>query len=266
MSKPFILLLVSFSNHIFCQTTTLKLSTVLNCQYSHSNRNISSVSIFSIPSGNLIFSKVEEKESGSGLRGEVIEIPNIPVGSYRIAFESHELDQEKQNKFITLKAIPVNYVNLCLFDKTVDEFNPFIGLKNGDSLDIKVVEVGCYEHIQYKVVFKKKGKDLLARMKQYLVNCNVYTKDGKHHVSDKPFFISNQRKVNEKQINDLVIGFSNIRLLPSNCTSHIWYEITKNTNKILLEDGSCSNYIQHFYAIFQRSPFENLKVIKRMKD
>jgi hypothetical protein len=137
----------------------MKIATCIKCKNSYSHNAISSINIYALPSGSLIFSKKEEKESGYGLHGKVLEIPNLSLGVYRITFKIYETDTIIQSKFITLKAIPVNYVNLCLFDYTVDEYNPFIGITQEDSLVIKVTEVGCWDHIKYNVIFKKEGNE-----------------------------------------------------------------------------------------------------------
>lgn len=262
----FILQLALSMKVVICisQTTTLKLATNINCNNYFTTRVVSSVNIFALPSASLIFSKKEENESGNGLHGKVLEIPNLPIGLYRITFKMFETDTIIQSKFITLKAIPVNYVNLCLFDKSVDEYNPFIGITKEDSLVIKVTEVGCWDHIKYNVIFKKVGNDIVARMEQFRVVCGIFTKDGNEFVSKQPIYISKNKIVTSKQINDLVIAFSNTKLLgPEGCTLHTYYEIKSNKNSTFLEDATCINYVHHFWDIFQRNIYEAPKYYKQ---
>ena len=237
-------LLLAIPCSVYAQKTTLVVGgTLADCpefiaEYTHM---IQGIRVFEIPSNRLIY---EATSTSSSFIPNHIEIENAKVGGYRICYSYNPGRIPYQDKYITLKAIPINYVNFCRDDKTVEPINIFNGATIGDTILIENNTTGCYTHNYSKTFLIHKTSGLSIQQLQYRVDCGQESKSGKLEVSKKPTQISTPKFLKNEDIAKLNIVINKIRMLTSGgCTTKSIYTIKSKKNSLKLYDGSCENLL-----------------------
>lgn len=245
-----LILLLLFTSSIYAQKTTLVVgATLADClEFVRENTHmIQGIRIFEIPSNRLIY---EATSSDSSSISRHIEIENAKVGGYRITYSLNPGYSPYQDKYITLKAIPVNYVNFCRYDKTVEPINIFNGATIGDTIFIENNTAGCYNHDYSKTFLIQTASGWIIQQHQYRVDCGQESKSGKLEISNKPTRISKAKFIKNEDIAKINVAINKIRMLTSGgCTSKSVYTITYQKKTLILHDGSCENLLNKiFYA------------------
>ncbi len=237
-------ILLAIPCSVYAQKTTLVVGgTLADCpeliaEYTHM---IQGIRVFEIPSNRLIY---EATSSNSSFIPNHIEIENAKVGSYRICYSYNPGRIPYQDKYITLKAIPINYVNFCRDDKTVEPINIFNGATIGDTILIENNTTSCYTHNYSKTFLIHKASGWSIQQHQYRVDCGQESKSGKLEVSKKPTQISTPKFLKNEDIAKLNIVINKIRMLTSGgCTTKSIYTIKSKKNSLKLYDGSCENLL-----------------------
>ncbi len=237
-------ILLAIPCSVYAQKTTLVVGgTLADCpeliaEYTHM---IQGIRVFEIPSNRLIY---EATSSNSSFIPNHIEIENAKVGSYRICYSYNPGRIPYQDKYITLKAIPINYVNFCRDDKTVEPINIFNGATIGDTILIENNTTSCYTHNYSKTFLIHKASGWSIQQHQYRVDCGQESKSGKLEVSKKPTQISTPKFLKNEDIAKLNIVINRIRMLTSGgCTTKSIYTIKSKKNSLKLYDGSCENLL-----------------------
>ena len=237
-----LILLLLFTSSIYAQKTTLVVGGALNdcLEFVRQNTHmIQGIRVFEIPSNRLIY---EGKSTNSSDIPTYIELNDVKVCNYRIAYSFHPGHQPYQDKYITLKAIPVNYVNFCRYDKNVEPFNPFSNCKILDTVLIENSTTSCYNHQYSKTYFLKTKLGWTIHKEQYKVDCGLESKTGKIEVSEKPTHISKARIVTNEDINNIILALNKIRMyISGGCTTNSYYTIKYNNKTLELHDGSCED-------------------------
>ena len=138
-------ILLAIPCSIYAQTTTLVVGgTLADCpEFVRENTHmIQGIRVFEIPSNRLIY---EATSTSSSFIPRHLEIENAKVGGYRISYSLNPDYSPYQDKYITLKAIPTNYVNFCRYDKSVEPINIFNGATIGDTIIIENNTAGCFD-------------------------------------------------------------------------------------------------------------------------
>jgi hypothetical protein len=237
-------ILLAIPCSVYAQKTTLVVGgTLADCpefiaEYTHM---IQGIRVFEIPSNRLIY---EATSTNSSFIPRHIEIENAKVGGYRICYSYNPGRIPYQDKYITLKAIPINYVNFCRYDKTVEPINIFNGAIIGDTILIENNTAGCYSHDYSKTYFLKTKLGWTIQKEQYKVDCGLESKTGKIEVSKKPTHISKAKIIANEDINKIILALNKIRMLTSGgCTTNSFYTIKYNNKTLELRDGSCENLL-----------------------
>ena len=244
------IILLAISSSMYAQKTTLVVGGFIeNCpeftaKYTHA---VQGIRVFEIPSNRLIY---EAAYSDSSYIPLSIEIPNAKVGSYRISHSISPGYSPYQDKYITLKAIPINYVNFCRYDKTVDPVNIFNGAAIGDTISIEKNTTSCFDHTYSKTFFISTASRWKIQQHQYRVDCGQESKSGKLEISQKPIRISKAKFIKNEDIAKINLAVNKIRMYTSgSCTTKSIYTITYQKKSLILHDGSCENLLNKiFYA------------------
>jgi hypothetical protein len=195
--------------------------------------------VFEIPSNRLIY---EGTSTDSSFIPRTIELNDVKVCNYRISYSFNPGYHSYQDKYITLKPIPINYVNFCRYDKNVEPFNPFSNSKTLDTVLIENSTTSCYDHQYSKTYFLKTKQGWTIHKEQYKVDCGLESKTGKIEVSKKPTHISKAKIVANADINKIILALNKIRMLTSGgCTTNSFYAIKYDNKTLELRDGSCKN-------------------------
>ncbi len=229
---------------MYAQKTTLVVGGFIeNCpeftaKYTHA---VQGIRVFEIPSNRLIY---EAAYSDSSYTPLSIEIPNAKVGSYRISHSISPGYSPYQDKYITLKAIPINYVNFCRYDKTVDPVNIFIGAAIRDTISIEKNTTSCFDHTYSKTFFISTASGWTIQQHQYRVDCGQESKSGKLEISQKPIRISKAKFIKNEDIAKINLGVNKIRMYTSgSCTTKSIYTIKYQKKTLTLYDGSCEDLL-----------------------
>ena len=102
-------ILLAIPCSVYAQKTTLVVGgTLADCpEFVRQNTHmIEGIRVFEIPSNRLIY---EATSTSSSFIPRHIEIENAKVGGYRICYSYNPGRIPYQDKYITLKAIPINY-------------------------------------------------------------------------------------------------------------------------------------------------------------
>ncbi len=237
-----LILLLLFTSSIYAQKTTLVVGgTLADCpEFVRQNTHmIQGIRVFEIPSNRLIY---EGKSTNSSDIPTYIELNDVKVCNYRIAYSFDPGHQPYQDKYITLKAIPVNYVNFCRYDKNVEPINPFSNSKTLDTVLIENSTTSCYNHQYSKTYFLKTKLGWTIHKEQYKVDCGSESKTGNIEVSEKPTHISKAKIISEGDINKMILAINKIRMLMGGgCTTNSYYTIKYNNKTLELHDGSCED-------------------------
>jgi hypothetical protein len=248
-----LILLLLFTSSIYAQKTTLVVGGILaDCpEFVRENTHmIQGIRVFEIPSNRLIY---EGKSTNSSDIPTYIELNDVKVCNYRIAYSFHPGHQPYQDKYITLKPIPINYVNFCRYDKNVEAVNPFSNCKILDTVLIENSTTSCYDHQYSKTYFLKTKLGWTIHKEQYKVDCGLESKTGKIEVSKKPTHISKAKIISEGDINKMILAINKIRMLMGGgCTTNSFYTIKYNNKTLELNDGSCEdelNKVLYTYTV-----------------
>jgi hypothetical protein len=237
-----LILLFTFTSSIYAQKTTLVLGGTLNdCpEFSHEyTRIIQGIRVFEIPSNKLIY---EATSRDSSIIPMSIVLNDAKVSNYRIAYSLNLDHNYYQDKYVTLKPIPINYVNFCRYDKNVEPVNPFSNCKPSDTIIIENSTTGCFDHFFSKTFFVNQKQGWTIHKEQYKVECGLESKSGKFEVSKKPTQYSKARIVSNQDINKIILAINNIKMLMAGaCTTNSYYTIKYNGKKMELHDGSCQD-------------------------
>jgi hypothetical protein len=237
-----LILLLLFSGSIYAQKTTLVVGGALNdCpEFSQGYTSfIKGIRVFEIPSNRLIY---EGKSTDSSDIPNYIELNDVKVSNYRIAYSLNPGYRPYQDKYISLKPIPINYVNFCRFDKSVEPVNPFGNCKILDTVLFETSTTGCFNHYYTKTFFIKKKAGWTIQKEEYNVVCGSESKTGNIEVSKKPTHISKAKIVSEGDINKIILAINKIRMLMGGgCTTNSYYTIKYNNKILELHDGSCED-------------------------
>ena len=237
-------ILLAIPCSVYAQKTTLVVGgTVGDCpefisEYTHM---IQGIKVFEIPSNRLIY---EATSTSSSFIPRHIEIENAKVGGYRICYSYNPGRIPYQDKYITLKAIPINYVNFCRDDKTVEPINIFNGATIGDTIFIENNTAGCYNHDYSKTLLIPTASGWKIQQNQYRVDCGQESKSGKLEISQKPIRISKSKFIKNEDIAKINLAINKIKMLTSGgCTTKSIYTIKYKNNSLKLYDGSCENLL-----------------------
>ncbi len=237
-----LILLLLFSGSIYAQKTTLVVGgTLAECpEFVRENTHmIQGIRVFEIPSNRLIY---EGKSTDSSDIPNYIELNDVKVCNYRIAYSFHPGHQPYQDKYISLIAIPINYVDFCRYDKNVEPFNPFSNAKTLDTVLFETSTTGCFNHYFTKTFFIKKKAGWTIQKEEYNVVCGSESKTGKTEVSKKPKHISKAKIISEGDINKIILALNKIRMyISGRCTTNSYYTIKYNNKTLELHDGSCED-------------------------
>ena len=167
----------------------------------------------------------------------------LPVGKYRLSYTTFR--GVVRDKYFTIKPIPLNYITLCSFKNNVEPINPFVGLKENDSVVLKIGSFGCTYHSLYDFIVKKDKKGFFCYVAAYSVKCPTADEDITIKVSPKPTTISESKRLNQKEIESLVQAINKtIMISSSGCTSHTSFELKYDNNKIKFDDLRCAFYLE----------------------
>ncbi len=237
-------ILLAIPCSVYAQKTTLVVGGTLgDCpefisEYTHM---IQGIRVFEIPSNRLIY---EVTSTSSSFIPRHIEIENAKVGGYRICYSYNPGRIPYQDKYITLKAIPINYVNFCRDDKTVEPINIFYGATIGDTIFIENNTAGCYNHDYSKTLLIPTASGWTIQQNQYRVDCGQESKSGKLEISQKPIRISKSKFIKNEDIAKINLAINKIKMLTSGgCTTKSIYTIKYKNNSLKLHDGSCENLL-----------------------
>jgi hypothetical protein len=234
--------LLVFANVTSAQKTTLVVGgRLIDCpEFVRENTHmIKGIRVFEIPSNRLIY---EGTSTDSSFIPRTIELNDVKVCNYRISYSFNPGYHSYQDKYITLKPIPINYVNFCRYDKNVEPFNPFSNSKTLDTVLIENSTTSCYDHQYSKTYFLKTKLGWTIHKEQYKVDCGLESKTGKIEVSKKPTHISKAKMVANEDINKIILALNKIRMLTSGgCTTNSFYTIKYDNKTLELRDGSCKN-------------------------
>jgi len=237
-----LILLLLFSGSIHAQKTTLVVGGPLNdcSEFSQGYTSfIQGIRVFEIPSNRLIY---EATSTDSTFIPMFIAINDVKVCNYRIAYSLNSSYRPYQDKYISLKAIPMNYVNFCRFDKSVEPVNPYGNCKILDTVLFETSTTGCFSHYYTKTFFIKKKAGWSIQKEEYNVVCGSESKTGNIEVSKKPTHISKAKIVSEGDINKIILAINKIRMLiGGGCTTNSYYTIKYNNKTLELHDGSCED-------------------------
>ena len=237
-------ILLAIPCSIYAQTTTLVVGgTLADCpEFVRENTHmIQGIRVFEIPSNRLIY---EAASTSSSFIPRHLEIENAKVGGYRISYSLNPDYSPYQDKYITLKAIPTNYVNFCRYDKSVEPINIFNGASIGDTIIIENNTAGCYNHDYSKTFLIQTASGWTIQQHQYRVDCGLESKTGKLEVSQKPTRISKAKFIKKEDIAKINLAINKIRMLTSGgCTTKSIYTITYQKKPLSLYDGSCENHL-----------------------
>jgi len=248
------ILLLLFTGSLNAQKTTLVVGgTLRDCpefipEYTHM---IQGIRVFEIPSNRLIY---EAKKSDSTEIPRLIELKNIKASNYRVSYSLNPGRSPYQDKYITLKAIPINYVNFCRYDKNVEPVNPFGNCKNLDTVLFETSTTGCFNHYFTKTFFIKKKAGWTIQKEEYDVVCGSESKTGKIEVSQKPTRYSKTRMVTNEDINKITLAINKIRMFTGGgCTTNSYYTINYNNKTLELHDGSCNDKLNEILYTYTGS-------------
>ena len=237
-------ILLAIPCSVYAQKTTLVVGgTLADCpefiaEYTHM---IQGIRVFEIPSNRLIY---EGKSTDSSDIPTYIELNDVKVCNYRISYSFNPGYHSYQDKYITLKPIPINYVNFCRYDKNVEPVNPFSNCKILDTVLFETSTTGCFNHYFTKTFFIKKEAGWTIQKEEYNVVCGSESKTGKTEVSKKPTHISKAKIIANEDINKIILALNKIRMLTSGgCTTNSFYTIKYNNKTLELRDGSCENLL-----------------------
>ncbi len=237
-----LILLLLLSGSIYAQKTTLVVGgRLIACPefVSQNTHMIQGIRVFEIPSNRLIY---EGKSTDSSDLPTYIQLNDVKVCNYRIAYSLSLGYNTYQDKYISLKAIPINYVNFCRYEKNLEPINPFSNCKSLDTVLIENSTTGCYSHYYSKTFFIKKKQGWLIQKETYNVECGSESKTGKIEVSIKPTLISKAKIVSTQDVNKIILALNKIRMFTrGGCTTNSFYTIRYNNKKIELHDGACEN-------------------------
>ena len=245
-----LILLLLFTSSIYAQKTTLVVGgRLIDCpEFVNQNTHlIEGIRVFEIPSNMLIY---KATSTDSSFIPRSIEIPNAKVSGYRISYSLSFGRSPYQDKYITLKAIPINYVNFCRHDKSVEPINIFNGATIGDTIFIENNTAGCYNHDYSKTFLIQTTSGWAIQQHQYRVDCRLESVSGKLEISNKPIQISKAKFIKNEDIAKINLAVNKIRMLTSGgCTTKSIYTITYQKKSLILQDGSCENLLNKiFYA------------------
>jgi hypothetical protein len=233
---------------MYAQTTTLIVGgTLADCpEFVRENTHmIQGIRIFEIPSNRLIY---ESTSSDSSFIPRHIEIENAKVGGYRVCYSFNPDRIPYQDKYITLKAIPINYVNFCRYDKTVEPIDIFNGAVIGDTISIENNTAGCYNHDYSKTFLIPTASGWTIQKHQYRVDCRLESVSGKLEISNKPTQISKPKFIKNEDIVKINVAINKIRMLTSGgCTTKSVYTIKFQKKSLSLHDGSCENLLNKIF-------------------
>ena len=237
-------ILLAIPCSIYAQKTTLVVGgTLADCpEFVRENTHmIQGIRVFEIPSNRLIY---EATSTSSSFIPRHIEIENAKVGGYRISYSLNPDYSPYQDKYITLKTIPINYVNFCRYDKTVEPINIFNGATIGDTIIIENNTAGCFDHDYSKIFLIQTASGWTIQQHQYRVDCGLESKTGKLEVSKKPIRISKAKFIKKEDIAKINLAINKIRMLTSGgCTTKSIYTIKYQKKSLSLYDGSCENHL-----------------------
>lgn len=249
-----LILLLFFASSTYAQKTTLVVGgTLRDCpEFIPENTHmIKGIRVFEIPSNRLIY---EGTSTDSSFIPRHIEIENAKVGGYRISYSLNPEYSPYQDKFITLKAIPINYVNFCRYDKTVEPINIFNGATIGDTIFIENNTAGCFDHNYSKTFLIQTTSGWAIQQYQYRVDCGQETKSGKLEVSKKPTRISKATFIKNEDIAKINVAINKIRMLTrGGCTTKSIYTIKYQKKSLILYDGSCENLLNKILYVYTGS-------------
>ena len=248
------ILLLSFTCNIYAQKTTIVVGGTLNdCPEFKQGytRLIQGIRVFEIPSNRLIYDATSSDTTSIPMS---IALNDVKVGNYRIAYSLNPGHSPYQDKYISLKAIPVNYVNFCRYDKNVEPVNPFSSCKISDTVIFENSTTGCFSHYYTKTFFIKKKEGWAIKKEAYNVVCGSESKTGKIEVSQKPTQYSKTRMVTNEDINKIILAINKIRmLLGGGCTTNSYYTIKYNNKILELHDGSCQDDLNNILFTYTKS-------------
>jgi hypothetical protein len=237
-------ILLAIPCSIYAQKTTLVVGgTLADCpEFVRENTHmIQGIRVFEIPSNRLIY---EATSTSSSFIPRHLEIENVKVGGYRISYSLNPDYSPYQDKYITLKAIPTNYVNFCRYDKSVEPINIFNGASIGDTIIIENNTAGCFDHHYSKTFLIQTASGWTIQQHQYRVDCGLESKTGKLEVSQKPTRISKAKFIKKEDIAKINLAINKIRMLTSGgCTTKSIYTIKYQKKTLSLYDGSCENHL-----------------------
>ena len=238
------IILLAIPCSVYAQKTTLVVGgTLADCpEFVRQNTHmIEGIRVFEIPSNRLIY---EATSTNSSFIPRHIEIENAKVGGYRICYSYNPGRIPYQDKYITLKAIPINYVNFCRDDKTVEPINIFNGATIGDTIFIENNTAGCYSHDYSKTFLIQTASGWTIQQHQYRVDCRLESVSGKLEISNKPTKISQAKFIKYEDIAKINLAINKIRMLTSGgCTTKSIYTIKSKKSSLKLYDGSCENLL-----------------------
>lgn len=172
----------------------------------------------------------------------------LPVGKYRLSYTTFR--GVVRDKYFTIKPIPLNYITLCSFKNNVEPINPFVGLKENDSVVLKIGSYGCTYHSLYDFIVKKDKKGFFCNIAAYSIRCPKENEGVLTIVSPKPTTISESKRLNQKEIESLVQAINKtIMISSSGCTSHTSFELKYDNNKIKFNDLRCAFYLESIIRI-----------------
>jgi hypothetical protein len=248
------IILLAMSSSMYAQKTTLVVGgTLADCpEFVRENIHmIEGIRIFEIPSNRLIY---EATSSDSSFIPRHIEIENAKVGGYRISYSLSPGRSPYQDKYIKLKAIPINYVNFCRYDKTVEPINIFNGAAIGDTIFIENNTAGCYNHDYSETFLIPTAYAWTIQQHQYRVDCRLESLSGKLEISNKPTRISKAKFIKNEDIAKINVAINKIRMLTSgSCTTKSIYTIRYKNTSLKLNDGSCENLLNEIVYKYTRS-------------
>ena len=244
-------MLLLFTSSIYAQKTTLVVGgRLIDCPefVSQNTHMIEGIRVFEIPSNRLIYVATS---SDSSFIPRHIEIENAKVSGYRISYSHSSGRSPYQDKYITLKAIPINYVNFCRYDKSVEPINIFNGATIGDTIFIENNTAGCYNHDYSKTFLIQTTSGWAIQQHQYRVDCRLESVSGKLEISNKPIQISKPKFIKNEDMAKINLAINKIRMLTSGgCTTKSIYTITYQKKSLILHDGSCENLLNKILYVY----------------
>jgi hypothetical protein len=251
MKRMVWIILFAISSSMNAQKTTLVVGgTLADCpEFVRQNTHmIEGIRVFEIPSNRLIY---EATSTNSSFIPRHIEIENAKVGGYRISYSLYLGHSPYQDKYITLKGIPINYVNFCRYDKTVEPINIFNGSTIGDTIFIENNTAGCFDHNYSKTFLIQTASGWTIQQHEYRVDCGLETKSGKLEVSKKATRISKAKFIKNEDIAKINVAINKIRMLTSGgCTTKSIYTIKYQKKSLILYDGSCENLLNKILYVY----------------